>query len=224
MICQFRNVQQAFQFFFQFDEHTKVGDFGDNTLNNRPWLIFLRNVGFPWVGSQLLQAQSNTLAFFVNRNHQALDFVAFLHDFTGVRNLTCPGHIADVQQAIDAFFQFDEGTVIGQIANSSFDLGSFRVFLGDFVPWIGLSLFHTQRDFLLVFVDTQNDNFDFVADVDQFAGMIDPLGPGHFTDVNQAFNPVFQFHEGPVGHHVDNVTNNLGTNRVLGFDQFPGAG
>ncbi len=42
-----------------------------------------------------------------------------------------------------------------------------------------------------------------IADVDQFAGMIDPLGPGHFADVDQAFDPIFQLDEGPVGHHVD---------------------
>ena len=52
--------------------------------------------------------------------------------------------------------------------------------LGDLVPGVGLGLLHAQRDFLLVLVDAQDDDFDLVADVDQLAGMVDPLGPATF--------------------------------------------
>ena len=36
-------------------------------------------------------------------------------------DLTRPGHIGDMQQAVDTLFQFNEGSIIRQVTNSSFD-------------------------------------------------------------------------------------------------------
>ena len=46
--------------------------------------------------------------------------------------------------------------------------------------------------------------FNFIADGDKFAGMIDAFGPRHFADMDQPFDSVLQFDEGSIGHHVDN--------------------
>ena len=38
-----------------------------------------------------------------------------------------PGHVADVDEAVDAFFNFDERTEIGQLSDASFDYASDAV-------------------------------------------------------------------------------------------------
>ena len=78
-----------------------------------------------------------------------------------------------------------------------------RVAVGHLVPGVLLGLLHAQRDFLLVLVDVQHDDFDLVVDLHQFAGMADALGPGHFADVDQAFDALFELDERAVAHHVD---------------------
>ncbi len=66
-----------------------------------------------------------------------------------------------------------------------------------------MGLLHAERQLLAVLVDAQDYHVDFVADVDQFARMVDAPGPGHFADVYQAFDAWFELHECTVAHHVD---------------------
>ena len=74
-----------------------------------------------------------TLAYKINKNRkghyaflrtdapsaagQDMERLALLQHFVGVGYLADPAHIADVQQTVDTFFDFDEGTVVGEIAN-----------------------------------------------------------------------------------------------------------
>ena len=97
------------------------------------------------------------------------------------------------------------------------------VLVDDVVPWIGLRLLHTQRDFLLVFVDAQHHDVDFVTNRHQFAGVIDAAGPRHLADVHQTFDTVFQFDKGTVRQHVDDFAFDDGVDRVLLADVVPGA-
>ena len=139
-------------------------------------------------------------------------------DFAG------PRHVADVEQSVDPLFDLDEGAVVGQIADGAADQGAGRITIGHFVPGIGLGLLHAERDFLLLFIDAQDDDFDFVVDVDQLVGMADSLGPRHFADVDQPLDPFFEFDEGTVAHHVDDGSLDDRADGVLGFDRLPGAG
>ena len=109
-----------------------------------------------------------------------------------------------MQQAVDAFFQFDKGTVVGQVAYLALDRTAFRISLGHAVPRVLLSLLHAERELLALAVDTQDHHVDFVADANQFVGVIDPFRPRHFADVDQAFDAWLQLDERPVAHHVHN--------------------
>ena len=128
-----------------------------------------------------------------------------------------------MKQPINAFLEFDERTVVGEVSNRSGNLCFFRVLLGDVVPRVRLSLLHAERDFLLVLVDAKHDHFDFVANLDEFCWVIDTLGPGHFGNVDEAFDAVFQLHERTVSHHVDDFAGNPLADRVFGFDAVPRA-
>ena len=66
MVGQLRNVQQTFEFRFQFDEDTKVGDLGDRPFDDRVDLVAAWDIVFPGVLRKLLQTESDTLTVFVN--------------------------------------------------------------------------------------------------------------------------------------------------------------
>ena len=99
-----------------------------------------------------------------------------------------------------------------------------RIAVGHAVPGVFLGLLHAQRDFVLLLVDPQHDDFDLVVDLDQLAGMADAPGPGHLADVDQALDALFELHEGAVAHHVDHGAADLLAHGILLFDVFPGAG
>ena len=54
--------------------------------------------------------------------------------------------------------------------------------------------------------------------------MPDALRPGHFADMDQPFDALFEFHERSVAHHVDDCASDLCTNGVFILDFFPRAG
>ena len=126
-----------------------------------------------------------------------------------------------MQQAIDAFFDFNEGTVVGQVANFTFDDSIQRVPIRDQIPGVVLGLLHSEGDFLFIFIDPQDHHIDFVADLYQLAGMADPLGPRHLGDMDQALDTLFEFHEGTVVGDRDDFAANLGVDRIFFLDIFP---
>ena len=84
-------------------------------------LVTVGDVGRPGVFVQLLEAQGDAPAFLIDRQHLALDLLTLFDHFAGVAYLAGPGHVADVQQAVDAFLDFDKGAVIGEVADAALD-------------------------------------------------------------------------------------------------------
>ena len=96
-----------------------------------------------------------------------------------------PGHLADVDQAFDALFQFDECAVVGDADDASADVRADRIAMLGVQPGVGGELLEAERNALLVFVELQHLDLNLVADVDQVAGMGE-TSPGHVGDVQQA--------------------------------------
>ena len=57
----------------------------------------------------------------VDAENVAIELLALFEHFAGMADLAGPRHIGDVQQAVDPFFEFDERTVVGEVANLAFD-------------------------------------------------------------------------------------------------------
>ena len=170
-------MKQAFQPVFQPDEDTEVRDLGNFAFDHLTRLVASRDIGRPRIVAQLLQAECDSASIGVDRKNLALQLLAFFQDFVRMADLASPRHVRNVQQAIDAFFQFDERTVVGKVANLSGDLFAGWVLLFDFVPRVLLSLLHAQRHLLARFVDAKNADIDLIANVDQFAWMVNTLDP-----------------------------------------------
>ena len=150
--------------------------------------------------------------------------LALFEHLVGMADLAGPAHVGDVQQAVDALLDLDEGPVVGEVADRALDHRARRVLAGDLVPRVGLGLLHAQGDFLLLLVDAQDDDLDLVADLHQLAGVVDALGPAHLGDVDQALDALLELDEGAVAHDVDDLAHDAGADRVLVGDVLPRAG
>ena len=84
-------------------------------------------------------------------------------------DLARPGHVGDVDHAVDAFLQFDEGAVAGEVADLALDLGADGIFASAAVPRIGFELADAEGDFLLLAVDAEHDGFDFLVRLEHVA-------------------------------------------------------
>ena len=154
--------------------------------------------------ASLLQAQGDAAALLVDREHAALDLLALLDHLAGMADLAGPRHVADVQQAVDAFLDLDERAVVGEVADRALDdrcpAGTARPRLSHGFSWVCFMPSEISCFSLLM---PQHDDFDLVADVHQLAGMADALGPRHLADVDQAFDALFELDERAVAHDVD---------------------
>ena len=126
-----------------------------------------------------------------------------------------------MQEAIDAFLDFDEGAVGREISNRTLDDRSRRVVTLDELPGVRLGLFHAERNLLLFQVDLEHENLDTIPGADEFGGVVDAFGPGHLGDVNQTLDTVLQLHKGAVGHDVHDLANVARFDRVASLDTVP---
>ena len=116
-----------------------------------------------------------------------------------------PAQIADVDQAVDAVFDFDEGSEVGEIANASFDRHADRELLMQRIPRIRRQLAHAERNAALGRIHVEHHALHLIADIDQLRGMLHALRPRHFADVDQAFDSLLEFDERSVVGHADDA-------------------
>ena len=223
VVGEFRNVKETFEVVFQADENAEVGDLRNFTGNDLVRLVFFRNAGNPRVFRKLFQTERDTTVFLVDRGNDAFDFVVLADDFARMRDLANPAHIADVKQTVDAFFDFDESAVVGEVANDALDAHTDRVFLIDRFPRVARRLFDAEGNFLFFLVDAEDNDVDFLPLRKDFVRVIDAFRPGHFADVDEAFDAFFQLNERAVGHDVDDDALDFRADRVFLFDVFPRA-
>ncbi len=92
-------------------------------------------------------------------------------------DLLGPGHVGDVEQAVDAGLDLHERAVVGQVADGAVDDGAGGILLGDELPGVDLGLLHAQRDLVLVLVDLEDHHLDLFALADHLGRVVDAPGP-----------------------------------------------
>jgi len=116
----------------------------------------------------------------------------------------CPGHLADVDQALDAWFKLYEGTVAHDVNDST------RVLLVDVValinrfPRILRKLFESKCNLLLFAVNMQDLDFDLLINLDHFRWMADSF-PAHIRDMQQAVDTTKVNERTEFGDILDNA-------------------
>ena len=125
----------------------------------------------PRIRLKLLQAQRNAAFLRVHVEHHGFHLVAHVHQLRRMLHALRPGHFADVDQAFDALFQFNECAVVGHADHAAMHARADRVALAGVQPRVGRQLLEAQRNPLLVAIELQNFYLDLIADVDQVTRM-----------------------------------------------------
>jgi len=112
------DVDQALNARLQLHESAVVSNVGDGAFEARTDRV-LGLDALPRVGLQLLHAEADALRLGVDADDLHLHRIADIDDLGGVID-TPPGHVGDVQQAIDTA-QVDERAVIGDVLDHTFD-------------------------------------------------------------------------------------------------------
>ena len=117
-----RDVHQALDAVLDLDEGAVVGDVGDLAEHPGTRRITPRDV-LPGIGAELLEPEAHARALAVELQDPHLELVAHLDHFRGVLD-ALPGHVGDMQQAVDAA-EVDERTVVGEILDRAAHDGAF---------------------------------------------------------------------------------------------------
>src|SRR6185437_5357614 len=100
-------MDQAFNTFLDFDEYAKIGDRTHRAVHPGIKRITLGD-RIPWVGRSLLDAEADTFLLNLDSQHDGFDFVALLIEFRWMPHFLGPRQIGDMDQAVNARFNFDK--------------------------------------------------------------------------------------------------------------------
>src|ERR1700733_215476 len=120
--CHLAHVDQAFNALLQLNESAVVGHADDASAYVCTLRIAMLSVE-PRIGCELLESKRDTLFIFVVLENFDLNLIADVNEILGMGQAS-PGHIGDVQQAIESA-EIDERTVLGEILHDS---GKHRTF------------------------------------------------------------------------------------------------
>ncbi len=176
------------------------------------------------IAAQLLDAQADAFLLDVDVEHAGLDHFALLVAGHGFFTGGVPVDVRQVHHAVDVVVEADEQAELGGVLDLAFHARADRVLFEELLPGVLHGLLEAQADAALGGVDVEHHDFHFLRRGDDLAGVDVLLGPGHFRDVDQAFDTGLQLHEGAVVGDVGDPAGELGAHRVLGFHAVPRVG
>ncbi len=112
LFADLRDMHQAVNVVLQADEGAEAGQLGHVACDQIAHLVELVDAA-PGIDGQLFHTHGNALVGLVHFQHHRLHFVALLEHFGRMIDLARPGNVRDMDHAVQAFFQFDEGAVAG---------------------------------------------------------------------------------------------------------------
>ncbi len=156
-------MEQSFEVFLELNENTEIRYLGHCTGNNHSYTVLLRNVLVPGIFLELLEPESDSLTVLVDIENDSPYGIALLNDLIRMDDLLGPGHVRDMQEAINSIFELDKGSVVGEIPNNTLDNRSDREFFSNEIPGVLLDLLHAERDLLLLLLDLEDNHLCLIA-------------------------------------------------------------
>ena len=150
----------------------------------------------------------------LDAENDCLDLLALLYDFRRMLDALGPAQVGDVDEAVDAILDFDEGAEVGEVANATLDDGSGGITLGEVLPRILQELLHAERDAAVGGIDAEDNRVDLVAGLDQLGGVLEALGPGHLREMNEAFDSLLELNERAVVGDRENAAVDVCANGI----------
>ncbi len=208
--AQVGDVDQAVDAVFDFDESAEVSEVAYAAFDDGADRVLVAQA-LPRVLQKLLHAEGYAAVAGVDAENYRVDLVAGLDELGGMLEALGPGHLREVNQALDALLKFDERAVVGNGKHAAVHLGADRISLCGVEPRVGRQLLEAERNALLFLVELENLDLNLVADVDQIARMGE-AAPAHVGDVQQAVDAAQVDERAVVGQVLDRA----GQNRALG--------
>ena len=214
------DVDEAFDAIGDLGECAEFRDFRDLAIDDGAGRIHVGEC-FPGISGQLLDAEAEAFIFDVDVEDDSFDLIAALVDFGRIADFLCPADIGDMDEAVDAIFDTNEETEIGDIADFSDDACADGIFFFKKFPRIGLGLFHAEADFLGIGIEAQHNDVDDVTDLDDAARMFDTFCPAHLADVDETLDALFEFDECTVVDEADDAAQSTNAGRITLCGVFP---
>ena len=98
-----------------------------------------------------------------------------------------PRHFRNVDQALNARSDFNERAVVGHDDNFTLNLVADFQFRVESVPWMRLELLQAEGDALLLVVEVEDNNIEFLVELYNLVRVVD-TSPREVGDMNQAVN------------------------------------
>ena len=165
-----RDVKQTFQAFLQFDERTITDDIFNFSFDQGPDFVVFVNHS-PRIRTSLLHPQGKLPLLPVNFQYADIDFIALFEHVSRSSQTPPPGHVGNVQQAFNAFLQFDESAIIHYFLDFSVNHRPERILVVGNGPWIIRFLLQSQGNFFTFPVGGQNDHVNFLSFSQHFRRM-----------------------------------------------------
>ena len=143
-----------------------------------------------------------------------LDLLRGGDDLAGMDVLLGPRHFRDVDQALDAGLELDEGAVVGDVGDAALVAGADRILRLDALPGIVLQLLHAERDAVGLVVDLDDLDLHRLADIEHLGRVID-APPGDVGDMQQAVDAAEVHERAVVGDVLDDAVDDLALFEVL---------
>src|SRR3990172_8229184 len=172
---------------------------------------------------ELLQAEPDPALVGIHADDEQGQLVPDAHDLVGAADRPVR-HLGDVEQAVHAGLELDEGAEVGQADDPAGDARAHRVALGHRRPRVGLDLLEPERDPLFLLVHVQDLRLQLLALLQDFRGVADAAGPGHVGDVQEAVHPRLQLDERAEVGQVAHLADDAGAGPVALLDRLPGVG
>src|SRR6185312_13198539 len=179
-------MHQAVDAFFNFNKSPEVGELPHASFHHGADAISIHHRR-PRIRLKLLDPERNPLVPLLDVQHHSLHLVARFHHFARMFHPAAPSHFRNVDQALDAGFQFDKGSIIGDAHHTSDHARADRIMLFNRLPRIGVKLLNSKRNTLLGTIELQHLDRHFIADAYHFR-RVSHTAVRHVADVQQAID------------------------------------
>ncbi len=119
-------------------------------------------------------------------------------------DLFAPGHFRDVDEALDAGLDFDEGAEVGEARDGAGDALANLIFALRGLPGFRLKLLEAKRKLLRFRIDLEDAHLDLLADGEHVFRFVD-AAPRDVADVEEAIDAA-EVNECAVGHKAADCT------------------
>ena len=113
-----------------------------------------------------------------------------------------------MNESFDAFLKLDKRAVGQDVDDDAVNAGTDRVLLFDARPRRRSHLLETERNLLFLIVDAENDDVEFLIDLDDFARIVD-ASPAHVRDMKETVDAAKVDERAEIGDVLDRAGTNL---------------